>query len=42
MRYVFYAFIALGMIAVWMNLTEGGARAKSHLLHTEQPADYSN
>lgn len=42
MRYVFYAFAALGLIAAWMNLTEDGARVKNHLLHTEQPAAYSN
>ncbi|WP_296679357.1 hypothetical protein [Novosphingobium sp.] len=40
MRYVFYAFIALGMLIAWMNLTSDGARAKKHLLHSQQPAAY--
>ena len=32
MRYVFYAFIGLGLMATWMNTTVDGARAKKHLL----------
>ncbi|MFM5885796.1 MAG: hypothetical protein ACKOQ3_10830 [Novosphingobium sp.] len=40
MRYVFYAFIGLGVVIAWMNLTVDGARAKKHLLHTQQPAAY--
>ncbi len=40
MRYVVYAFIGLGVLIAWMNFTTDGARAKKHLLHTEQPAEY--
>lgn len=41
MRYVFYAFCGLGLLIAWMNLTTDGAIAKKHLLHTEQPASFS-
>jgi len=38
MRYVFYAFLALGVTIAWMNLTEDGMRAKRHLLNPHVPA----
>lgn len=32
MKYVFYAFAAVAMIAVWLNTTPDGRRAKQHFL----------
>lgn len=39
MRYVFYAFIALGMVIAWMNLTPDGMRAKQHLISGRPSTD---
>lgn len=32
MRYVFYAFAALGLLLLWMNTTENGRHAKQVFL----------
>lgn len=32
MKYVFYAFAVVAMIAVWLNTTPDGQRAKRHFL----------
>jgi hypothetical protein len=32
MKYVFYAFAAVALIAAWLNMTPDGQRAKRHFL----------